>query len=157
MAERLKVVLRRLLVGLVMFCMAATSAAIPGDSQTLEDNAWKLACVFGHYDCKNIQPPKVVYKHLGIWALGAYTGGDEVYLTTNLNYVDALGTLTHEMVHYLQVKVGKLEGPYTRGLICWMEKDAHEIERLAMGRVGYLSNSPEWDERRAQAYGCTNY
>lgn len=132
---------RLLLIGCVLM-LAACASLLP--SRSMEEVAWAEMCslagqLYG-YRCDGITPPLVTYESMRDGLYGYYEGGDTVFVSTNITPEEKMGTLIHEMVHYLHVQLGLVEVPGPAGLICKSEEEAWELEGIWSG----TDNSGWW-------------
>jgi len=128
-------------------------AAVPAhDTQA----AFDYACKVLDYDCSRLAPPGVVWEPLySFGVLGYYNGDDTIHMDTEvLRFADPVFTqsiLAHEIVHYLDVKLGYVTLPYTMQTVCQSEANAWRV-----GNV-YVLTHGRADLARFDwfvAYGC---
>jgi hypothetical protein len=108
--------------------------------------AWFQACDYSPYTCIGVVPPKVVSEYMRYGLLGYYQGDDTVYINRRLRGQELNEVLMHEMIHYLQAKVGGLPVPGPANLICQAEEEAFTLVDQWLLDHGYgdLRVGPEW-------------
>lgn len=113
----------------------------------------EFACSVMNYDCNEIPVPEVVVIGLnGPW--GLYQGYDKVYLDPVLSYFHpdlAQAILAHEMTHYLDVKLGVIQIPFTYDNVCVTEWNAWRVYNAYVVLTGW-SEKARWDWNIQ--YGC---
>jgi hypothetical protein len=112
----------------------------------LKYEAWAVACAYSKYDCKDVKAPKVVYQDRTGKSLGEYAGGDEVWIADDLIGKMQVEVIAHEMVHYLQVKVGGALIPDYPSKLCPLEAEAYLVIDTWLIDIGYgtLARGPLW-------------
>lgn len=128
-------------------------------SAPAEQRAWRHACSLSGLDCRGIDPPQVVTsKNIfgltpELWfALGFYLPGEDIVYILPMKDADKyLVVLTHEMVHYINNKLGLHENA-----VCDNEASAFAVgDALArkLGREDLVRGDRWWEP-----YGhCQNY
>ena len=108
--------------------------------------AWFQACDYTDYSCIGVKVPKVVSEYMGRNLLGYYNGTDTVYVNSTLKGQRLNEVLMHEMVHYLQSKVGGLQVPGYAEPICHAENEAFSVVDQWLADHGYadLQRGSEW-------------
>ncbi len=108
--------------------------------------AWFQACDYTDYSCIGVPVPKVVSENMGRRLLGYYNGTDTVYVNRTLKGQRLNEVLMHEMVHYLQAKVGGLKVPGYAEPICHAENEAFAVVDLWLIDHSYadLIRGPRW-------------
>ena len=140
--------MRKLLV--LIAALMATTAVGAADYGTEYDKykAWLAACDYTQYTCTGITPPKVVRKPMRPGLLGTYRGGDVIYINKTLGQGTPIQrVLMHEMVHYLQAKVGGLQVPGPAKEICAAEAEAFtQVDKwlIDVGRPDLVVGKDWW-------------
>jgi len=107
---------------------------------------WLVACEFTPYKCSGTKLPKVVYQGMASNLNGYYRGTDTIYINRTLVGYQRRATMLHEMIHYLQAKVGGQRVPGPAEEICKAEAEAFAVTDhwwKSIGR-GYKARGPKW-------------
>jgi hypothetical protein len=116
--------------------------------------AFREACELSRYNCRGAKAPMVAYSTIvtAAGAYGIYAGDNTVWLAKGLSREMRYTVLVHEMVHYLQTKVGgtniPFHGKFTQ---CVSESEAFEISDIVAKRVGADDMIRNGD---LESYGC---
>lgn len=107
---------------------------------------WMEACYYTKYTCGLTPVPKVKRETMRRGLLGQYRGGDTIYINRRLVGIPLKEVLMHEMVHYIQTKVGGLKVPGRAEPICRAEAEAFTTvdEWLVDNGYGYLVVGKNW-------------
>lgn len=95
----------------------------------VEQLAWLATCQLlldeaVGYECHRLMPPIVGYEEMDEDYLGRYSGGDTIWINSDLTRTELFSTLMHEMIHYIHVHQGILEVPGPALEVCWSENEA---------------------------------
>jgi len=107
---------------------------------------WFEACIQTQYTCGRLTVPNVVRENMRPGLLGQYRGGDTIYVRRGLMGLRLKEVLMHEMVHYIQSKIGGLEVPGYAKEICAAEAEAFATVDQWLIEIGadYLVVGPDW-------------
>jgi hypothetical protein len=132
-------ILKFLVIGSLVIGNLA-SAGTTVDHSKAEAEAWKITCKYSNYPCKVSQPYTIYTDLTPLSAFGVYFGGNTIYLDIGLSPETEprnMGTLVHEMVHYLQAKEG---GITVRGIgrveLCLAEVEAYQVMNKWFADIG---------------------
>ena len=106
------------------------------DVQKERYDLWIEACLHTQYSCQGVKPPKVRKVHTRTGLYGYYDGGGTIFISNKLTAEKRRATIYHEMVHYLQAKVGGLPIPGPASLICEAEAEAFAETDERWVRIG---------------------
>jgi hypothetical protein len=128
---------RKLGLTLITVLLGQYALAGPGERLAkLKYDMWLEACLYTRYSCEGVPVPKIKYEGMRQGLYGYYDGGDTVFVNKNLWGSQRRATLFHEMVHYLQAKVGGLRVPGPSYDICMAEDEAFSETDDWWDRVG---------------------
>lgn len=131
--------------------LGASANATNWEAEYLDQYArytsWTVACELTPYSCIGVEVPKVVRVKMRKGLLGYYDGGDSVFINIDLmNGIQTKEVLVHEMIHYLQAKVGGLKVPGPAEPICRAEEEAFTLVDKWLLEIGYKNMvvGPNW-------------
>lgn len=135
-----------LALGVVLLFATQIAAASSYRYEKMRYDTWLEVCEYTHYSCTNVDVPKVKYKWMGRGLLGQYKGGDTVDINRSVSWSQKRATLYHEMIHYLQAKVGGLRVPGPAKEICEAEAEAFAEGDKRWERMGqsHKKRGPDW-------------
>lgn len=114
------------------------------------------ACRISEYECSGIEIPVVRRSNQlnPMHVYGLYAGGNILWINNQVIASRRALTMFHEVIHYLQFNVGKLN-PDLMGDIasCVVEREAMELTNkyaLESNMIYYVRQLDEWQE----TYGC---
>lgn len=113
------------------------------------------ACRISEYECSGVDTPVVRRSNQldPMHVYGLYAGGNILWINHDLASRRAL-TMFHEVIHYLQFNVGKLNPDLIGEIaICVIEREAMELTNkyaLESNMIYYVRQLDEWQE----TYGC---
>ena len=139
---------------LILVLMAVLTMTVMGpvDASTYREqkfryDMWIEACFrVARLHCGTMAPPKVKFERMRRGLYGYYDGGDTVFVNKSINSLQKRATLLHEMIHYIQSKVGGLPVPGPAKLICAAEEEAFRLTDQWLIDIGFPDKvrGPNW-------------
>jgi hypothetical protein len=134
--------------------LAMLAITMVGGCKITRDDPRVAACTMLQdvYDCRDLDSlPTIEYfpqDPFNPGLRGYYLGGDKIYVRTGMTRFQEKATIFHEMVHYMQVKLGGLSVPGPAYTICRAEAEAFmwtdRYLTLVLGRDWATSGDDWW-------------
>jgi hypothetical protein len=131
---------RRLVTLLIVLLTCSGVIAETEEREGRALTSWYEACTRSQYSCEGVEMPKITYMDGGDLAEalgmpresgnrvgGMYDGTGTIFVNDSETGFDLSETLFHEMIHYLQTKVGGRQIPGPPAEVCMDEAEAWSL------------------------------